>query len=671
VTADDEEALSRLVLASFVEESAEHAQALKTDALRLESSSGKDRAEILHVIFRTVHTIKGASRAAGVSTVESASHAMEDLLEQLRAHPDSVTPAHVTRILTFGDALEHVGPELARTGTLDGSIVERELLEIAGPTTTADGPASRAEPAAADDGSGGTIRLALGRVDALIALATELDESVARANDTSSENGAPSGASGAGVEARRMTRLSRALVTAVRDLRQLPFAAACLGLDRVAREAALTTGRDVAFVVAGTEIGFDREIVKALRETLIHLVRNAIDHGCEAPEERVRSGKTARATVRVEARVRASDLVVSVEDDGRGFDVGALRAASGSPAAVLTDDDAVQIAFSPGISTASVVTALSGRGVGLNIVRTRIEDLRGAVAVTFRKGEGTCIALTVPMRRSSVRAVTALAGTALVVVPTPAIERLVRVARSSLVVSGGRLVLPDARGPIPVGELAALLGEPSAPDGGPNVLLIVLASHGRTAAIAVNDVVEEREVAVTALPARLAGARLVSGVTVLGGGELALVLHTGELIEQTARATGGVRPTAAASRPRRRPTVLLVDDSLTTRTLERSILEGAGFTVLTASDGEEAWQLLASRPVDAVVSDVEMPNVDGLELTRRIRSAVRFRALPVLLVTGKASDEDRTLGLDAGANAYIVKRAFDQELLIATLRSLL
>lgn len=664
---DDEDALSRLVLASFVEESAEHAQALKVDALRLESAAGKERAEILHLLFRTVHTIKGASRAAGISAVESASHALEDLLEQLRANAGAVAPAHVTRLLTFGDALERVGPELARAGTLVGSPVERELAEVEGVADVDAPPSLRLEPALSDEAAGASIRLAIARVDALIALATELDASVTRAGATT-----PDGSEGH-LEAQRRSRLSRSLVQAIRDLRQLPFSAACLGLDRVARESALSTGRDVAFEVRGGEIGFDREIVKALREALIHLVRNAIDHGVEPPEERVRKGKTARATVRVEARVRTSDLVVSVEDDGRGFDVAALRAASGTSAGVSSDDAVVQAAFSPGVSTAPVVTALSGRGIGLDVVRTRVEDLRGAIAVWFRAGQGTRITLTVPMRRSSVRAISATAGTARVIVPTPAIERLLRVPKSRLALSGGRLVLPDPRGPIPVAELAVLLGEPPSKiaEGEGNVLLIVLASHGRTAAIAVTEMLEESELAVSALPPRLAGAKLVSGVAVLGAGGLALVLHTGELIEQAHRESGGLRPVVDPSALRRRPVVLLADDSLTTRTLERSILESAGFTVITASSGQEAWELLASREVDAVVSDVEMADGDGLELTRRIRADARFRALPVLLVTGRASDQDRALGLEAGANAYVVKRAFDQELLIATIRRLL
>ncbi|MDB4944680.1 MAG: CheA signal transduction histidine kinase [Labilithrix sp.] len=667
MTGDGEDALSRLVLASFVEESAEHARALKREALQLEGATGKARAELLHVLFRTIHTVKGASRAAGVMSVEGASHAMEDLLEQLRASPDTLTPSHVTRLLRFGDVLERVGPELARAGTLAGTDIERDLAELTAPDAAPETASIRSEPQSDESGA---IRLSLARVDALIALAADLEETVGRAVTSALEQAGRTAAQN--VDARRVGRLSHSMVSAIRELRQLPFSAAAVGLDRVVREAAVATGREVGIEVRGAEIGFDREIVRALREALIHLVRNAVDHGCEAPEERVRKGKKARATIRVEARVRSSDLVVSVEDDGRGFDVEALRRARGEQPGVASDDEIVQTAFVPGVSTAPVVTALSGRGIGLDIVRKRVEDLRGAIAVSFRAGQGTRIALTVPMRRSSVRAVTAVAGRSVVAVPTPAIERLLRVSRESLVISGGRLVVPDPRGPIPVADLAALLGEPPSGDAAAYVLLVVLSSHGRTAAIRVTELLEEREVAVTVLPARLAGARLVTGVTTTSDGRAALVMHTGELIEHATGTAGGLGAAAELATKRgARPTILLADDSVTTRTLERSILEAAGFTVLTAGDGAEAWELLQSRTVDAVVSDVEMPGLDGFELTSRIRGAARFNALPVLLVTGRASEADRRRGLDAGANAYIVKRAFDQELLVATLRRLL
>ena len=664
---EGEDALSKLVLASFVEESAEHAHALKRDALRLEAASGNDRAEVLHLLFRTVHTVKGASRAAGILAVESATHVMEDLLESLRAKPEILTTAHVSRILALGDALEHVGPQLARTGTLEGSDVERDLNELLGAPPSVRASLTAAEPT--EDASG-AIRLSLGRADALIALATALDDSIVRAVAAAAAANEDTTRTSLNFDRRRISRLSHSLVTAARDLRQMPFSAATLGLDRVAREAALATGRDVAFEVSGGEVGFDREIVRTVREALIHLVRNAIDHGCEPPEERVRNGKTARATVRVEARVRGSDLVVSVEDDGRGFDVEKLRAASRS-GSFITDEEAVQAAFIPGVTTSPVVTVLSGRGIGLDVVRKRVEDLRGAIAVSFRAGRGTKISLTVPMRRSSVRAVTALAGTSLVAIPTPAIERLLRVPREKLTLSGGRLVLPDPRGPIAVADLAVLLGEPPSPASSANVMLVLLASHGRTAALVVSDLMEEREVPVSALPSRLAGARLVSGITTPSSGRLALVMHTGELIEQANGVIGSLAPTKDAAAAKEKLHILLADDSLTTRTLERSILESAGFVVLTAGDGEEALELLSTRRVDAVVSDVEMPKVDGFELTARIRGTSRFNALPIILVTGRASEDDRKKGLEAGANAYIVKRAFDQELLIATLRRLL
>lgn len=462
----------------------------------------------------------------------------------------------------------------------------------------------------------------------------------------------------------------------VRQARMFPFSQACEGLERALRDLAQSAGKQAALVIDGGEIELGRLVLEGLRDPLLHLVRNAVDHGIESPADRAAAGKPSCGTITITATLPSSTARISIADDGRGLDVEALRAAARGHqlAAPETDRDAARLAFHPGLSTAQSVTELSGRGMGLDIVRHRIESLHGHVTLETAAGRGTRVILTVPVRVATMRVLLVEVAAQVYAVPVGSVQRLLRVRPADLRQVAGRAVLPTESAPVPVAALGDVLGvQPARRREAPaRVPLVVLESGDARAAVSVDALLDEEEVLMKGLGARLRRVRHVAAATILPSGRVALVLHVPDVVQSAiTRATPARAPVPAEPPARPRPRLLVVDDSVTTRTLERSLLEAAGYEVAVAADGSEAWRLLQHRGADLVVADVEMPRMDGFALCEAIRRSPRFRALPVVLVTALASDADRQRGLDAGADAYLVKSSFDQRQLLDTVARLL
>jgi two-component system chemotaxis sensor kinase CheA len=330
--------------------------------------------------------------------------------------------------------------------------------------------------------------------------------------------------------------------------------------------------------------------------------------------------------------------------------------------------------FVPGFSTARLITDISGRGVGLDVVKRAVEALRGSVDLSFRPGQGTRFSLVVPLTLTTLRGLLVEVQTQTFVLPGTAVLRLLRVGQEDLRTVGGVQTILLEGSAVPVAALWEVLGR--ARQGDPSagkVPIVVVRSQGYSLGLAVDALLEERDVVVKSLGPRLRGVRTVSGATVLPNGRLALILNAAELVNLARRRSSSasiVTSDATGSSVQKRE-ILLVDDSITTRTLERSILEAAGYVVRVAVDGQEAWRSLQEYGADLVVSDVEMPELDGFALTEAIRSSPRFRNLPVVLVTALASDADKARGLSVGASAYLVKSTFDQANLLETVAQLI
>jgi two-component system chemotaxis sensor kinase CheA len=462
----------------------------------------------------------------------------------------------------------------------------------------------------------------------------------------------------------------------IHRVRMLPFVQATEGLQRAVRDLARAQSKLVDLTIAGGETELDRAILDALRDPLLHIVRNAVDHGVESPAQRTAAGKSERAEIRVSASLQGEQVCVTVSDDGRGIDFEAVYAAarkrSGGPG-MVTENPRLLI-FEPGVSTAAVVSEVSGRGVGLDVVKTQVEALRGSVEVSSELGRGAQFQLLLPLTLTTQRVLFVRAGSEIYALPSTGVRSLRRAVPSELTFLDGREVLLLGAAPIPIVVLAELLGSPrSAQPASAKVPLVVIGQQDQALALAVDELLSEQEVVCKPLGKRIARVPLVSAATVLPTGQIALLLQPAQLVRaalgrQPAQRVALVGVTAQAPARKR---VLLVDDSATTRTLERSILEAAGYDVLVAVDGTNAYAILQEHTIDLVISDVEMPNMDGFALTEAIRSSRRLGALPVVLLTSLDSDADREHGMRSGANAYLAKSAFDQTHLLDTIRELL
>ena len=485
------------------------------------------------------------------------------------------------------------------------------------------------------------------------------------------------GAQRAAQESRTLGLLSTDLMDRGRTLRMRPFAEAVEALPRAVRDVAAATRKEAELRVEGTEIEADRVILEALRESLLHLVRNAVDHGIEPPDERARLGKPRQGSVVVRAGVRGDQLQVRVADDGRGLDTRAIRARLVSLGRDVPADDATvaQILFEGGFSTRREATEISGRGVGLDVVRATMARVRGSVDVSWNPGQGTTFTLLAPLTLATVRAMLVGVGSQIMAIPTGVVERLMRLDPSEVRQIDGQHVLPTPDGPVPLATMARLLGPPlpERPVEG-HLLVVLLAVGQRRAGVVVDALLAEEELVIRPLERLRQPIARLSGAALLPNGRVALVVNPGALVrwgamrEATAALQLSKAPAAPERRARRR--ILVVDDSLTTRTLEQSVLEAAGYEVLTAVDGADAWRVLQERGADLVVSDIEMPRMDGFALTESIRRS-RLGNLPVVLVTSLESPEHQARGLEVGADAYIVKSSFDQASLLDTIRQLL
>jgi len=468
-------------------------------------------------------------------------------------------------------------------------------------------------------------------------------------------------------EYRELTKVINRLQEVTERTRMVPVGTLEPILHRTVRDVARAAGKDVRWEVSGEDVEVDRGVLEELVSPLLHLVRNSVGHGVELPEVRLAAGKTTQAVVGLHAAQVGSKVVISISDDGGGINVAAVRAAAakaGIDVSALNEEESLHLIFRSGISTAKVVTEESGRGVGLDVVATAVAAIHGTVMVVNRPGLGAEFRIVVPITLTVVPCLIVSISGQSFALPLQGIVRMLE-AQHVQVVSGRRVAVVDGHA-IPVSDLAALLGLPSA-EQGPWVLL---GTQESSHAFQVETVLQKRDVVVRGLTGRLRDLKSVSGASIEPNGTILLVLDVSTLLARAA--SFSIAPEVdKPSAPAPQLSVMVVDDALMVRELQRSILERGGYSVRTATDGAEAMGMLAELPADLVVTDVEMPNLDGLQLIRNIRKHPRLANIPVLIVSSHGTDEDHQRGLDAGADAYIVKTSFDEVGLLSAVSRLL
>lgn len=716
----DGDELQQRLRSLFVEELDEHVDVLNRGILQLEQEMGEAPPEVVQQLFRAAHSLKGAAHSAGVDPVAVLCHRLEQLLAAIRDGRQAVDQDVIDMLFAAADAVAQARVPL-RDG-LEPAIADIEdhvarFDEAFGPQ--GERPFARSQPSAGSPGAVGraaqrpdpspadtiapddavpppevslgpaiapAVRVDAAKLDGLLAEAGEIliashrVQDIARSLATLTEGGSSEvsldALAMASREAERsLRRATESFTETTATARMLPFFEICTGLDRVVRDIARGGGKQATLVVEGGDVEVDRRVLSAIRDPLVHLVRNAVDHGIEPPDARRAAGKDAIGTVRVRCLLEGSTAQVAVSDDGAGIDVEAVKTAA--VRAGVRDPDAeaeLDAVFAPGVSTARSVTTISGRGVGLDAVRRKVEDLGGSVRVDSAPAEGTTIALTVPVMAATARVLLVKVAGEIVALALSSVERVLREQAGAVRVVESRAMLTVDGAPVPVARLDEAIGFEPLAEGAAELLAVLVSTGGGRAALAVDAVLEDTDVVVRPLPPRLANLAGVVGAAVLEDGRPALILNAASVARRAVESTRPHRLRVETSRHTggdHASHVVLAEDSVTTRVLERTILEAAGYRVTATVDGADAWRALQESGADAVVSDVDMPRMSGLELCKAIRRSGRFRDLPVVLVTSLASDEERARGMEAGADAYMVKSAFDQQALLAALERLL
>lgn len=691
----------------FVEEARDRLERLATCIPRLESdpqSAVEARREL--------HTLKGAGRMMRIAALGELCHAAEEVLHGTRS---GVAPL-LTRVVDELTALVETvsrGEEPA----LDAELV-RQLQTLAGdgpvsPTPpvpeanssvrvspsspssplSPSGPSSPAKPAAP---TGATdVRVDTAALDAVAERATQVRimaiagrqvtdriYDLARLAEEGLHEPSPKQVLAVlatmlrrvGVELeggqRRLIRAAEEQLETMLSLQLQPLRGFLLSFARHARELARSLRREVEVDLEGEETRLDRRIARELEEALVHLVRNAVDHGIESPEVREARGKPRAGRIRIKAEASGPKVRLVIADDGGGIDV--ARVIQKAVAAGLVDSgaaagmgkkEALRLLFAPGFSTRKQVSETSGRGVGLDVVANAVARVGGEVFVDTEPRHGTTFTVEVPVARRGESVMLLRVGQLKIALPSSVIRRATRLGAASVVERDGRTLATLAGRLIPFVPLARIYGQPVAED----QLLLEGVVSGQPLALAVDGVEGEQEVLVRPITRRAPTDRLLEGVALLASGEPVGVLSLSVLAQREyLRALPAARPQVATRRVR----VLLVDDSLVTREMERRLLEDAGFHVSAASDAEEALWLLAEESFDCVVTDIEMPRIDGFELTAQLRSMENFAQLPIVVVSTRDRPEDRLRGLKAGADAYLTKQGLDAGELVDLVRRL-
>jgi two-component system chemotaxis sensor kinase CheA len=688
-----------------------------------------DDQSAVDAIFREAHTMKGTAGMVGMMRVSHLAHRLEDLLTELRSGDRHSTPELTDTMLKVIDG---IGRLVAGTAQGEGGAadeVELEgLLPAPAPAPADVPPTAVVAPAPAPPAPAATPRAQDApvspqppttspppeisvvpadssvqpaspaphpphlapvmaeapthdrrRLDAVtlavpVARIDELNRLVGEASAAQLRVGQVLGLElrsdpDAVSEYRELTKVLNQLQEVSERTRMVPIGTLEPILHRTVRDAARHAGKSVRWAITGDDVEIDRGVLEQLAAPLQHLVRNSVGHGIELPARRLALGKPEEGVVKVHAAQVGSKVVISITDDGSGIDVARVRAAAaaeGVDVSNLDETESLRLILRSGVSTATEVTAESGRGVGLDVVSSAVTAVRGRLEIENHPGSGSEFRIVVPITLTIVPCLIVSVGEQSFALPMERITRMLG-PQPVHVMGERRLSMIDGQA-VPVTDLASLIGKAATCEGP----WVIIGSSPKQRAFCVDSVLQKRDVVVRGLTGRLRDLHVISGASVEPNGSILLVLDVVALLE---RADHFIEPVVAVAKTpettAKAPVVLVVDDSLMVRELQRSILERAGYDVRTANDGREALAMLAEDPPDLVVTDIEMPNLDGIALTVNIRSHPRLANIPVLIVTSRTSEEDHQRGLDAGADAIIVKTAFDEAGLLGAVSRLL
>lgn len=695
---------NRQLLNLFADELTDRCSEAEVLILELEASpEDARRSEIILNLFRLCHSMKGAASFVGVKPIEIVCHWLEDNFEAARSGGQLPTQ-FIENALEIIDAVSQTAQIILRGDDFHKGPISRFLK------TTPNGEEFKSPeieqtntelhngvpmPPIRTSDVDGSVRIPFNKLDELLYRSEELIITKLRLRDRTREiaelleagrqyriNNEP-GVSVVQVDdLNRFDRMVRTIASnlehdlkyletatdmlesEVRNVVMQPFSVVCGGLFRVVRDLGLGLEKKTKLVVIGEDTQIDRSILGGLHDALRHLVRNAMDHGIESPAARRALGKPSTGCITISAKVSGDRLKVTVKDDGAGLDPDRLRQRASELGLSIGEDerDAHLSVFNPGFSTARTITQVSGRGLGLDIVKSAVERMRGFIDVTSVKNEGTTFTLALPLSLTSTRAIIVTAGNKKFAIDAAAIRRIVDHDPTKVLHRGERSFYAYDHGNIPYLDLTRWMKVIRRTEG--KGFGIIMGTSEHETMICVENILSDHEILLRPLGHRLSGLRHYDGATILPSGEVVLVLNIASLLE-----TASAQSRVQIDHPRyHRKRILVADDSSSTRAVQKVLLEEDGYEVMLAADGSEAWDILGTHRIDAVVADVDMPNMDGFALTRCIRTSPRHRNLPVILVSARSRDSDIEEGLNAGANTYLTKSTFEHKKLLSELR---
>ncbi|SEQ31198.1 hybrid sensor histidine kinase/response regulator [Giesbergeria anulus] len=716
----------RKFITRFVEEARDHIRQLSEGIAQL--GNGGASHDTINALFRSAHTIKGSARMLKLLPITETAFQVEEVLGKLRDTSLTYTPTLGPLLQQAIDQLATLVDVLAGTGdpgslpAVDAALVAALMQASTGvgpatttpqPTASTDNaeqsapPAPTPAPAAVEPrlSTTDTVRVRLTKLDELIKLMGEVVSSHVRLQQRQAdlralEHAAAQHDAGLAQQLRRFAQALRddvqsqaMLINELHDktlaMRMLPLAIVFEPAAHLVRDLGRSVGKQIDCTVRGADIELDRQMIDQLTDPFIHLIRNAVDHGIEPPELRAARGKPTVGTLTLSACQDGNWVLLEVSDDGGGIALDQVRDKAikkgfitPEKAAALSDRGLIDLIFLPGLSTNHIITDLSGRGVGMDVVKECVlNELHGIISVDTRAGVGTTFSLRLPLSLAMMRMLLVEVQGLPFAINAQYVGELLRLPTEALMLVAGRQAVIIRNEFVPVVRLAELLAIPPKRTPSPrqgsttdaNLLMLVLRVDNQALAVCVDALLDEHDMVIKALPAHLKHLPLLSGMVLTGHNELASVLHAPALLDAARQARGESVRAEATHHQGDVSTyhVLVVDDSLNTREIERDVLQAYGYQVTLAEDGLDGLNKALANDFDAVLTDVEMPHMDGFTLTARLRQETKYQTKPIIIITSREKDEDKRRGIQVGADAYIVKGDFDRSNLVDTLKSLL
>ena len=764
---NDKEEFLRRLMEAFRQEAAERMESLSSGLLELEKAPPDRKAEIVEVIFREAHSLKGAARSVNLTAAEEIFHSLENVFAALKRNeietppeffdavhaivdatrdllntpsPDKKTVEAILRQITdlqAGKYARRVKPEAAPV--LDKKKLMSQLADIRQkrqktgeskiPEKAPEEPVVQKPPAAP---TAETLRISIAKLEALLRQAEEfisfkltehyryaalldlsddmtalekgLGKSCGAVKRSQKENTGSPGISSATATYDMVTEELKSLKVKLSDLSKsvksdlylhslmvddlireaqkvlmLPAATVLNIFPKMVRDLSRDKGKEIEITITGEEIEIDKRILEEIKNPLIHIVRNSIDHGIEKPDDRVRKGKSKTGQINISVLQETGGKVeIVITDDGAGINIEKVKKTAlkngvitQKQAEELSDEEAQMLIFQSSLSTSQIVTDVSGRGLGMSIVQESIQKLGGRLSLQSQPGKGTIFRFLLPVSMATSHGLLTETSGQKFLIPLLNVEKVDRIHKDDIKTVENRETIEYFDQAVPLVHLSDVLElrRTEKKETSEFISVLILALAEKRIAFCVDKVLYVQEALVKSLGRQLVRVRNIAGATILGSGELIPILNVADLMQSAVNISAqSIISPAGEEKETEHKKVLVVEDSFTSRTLLKNILETAGYIVKTAIDGVDALALLKTEEFDLVVSDVDMPRMDGFTLTSKIRSDPKLAEKPLILVTALDKREDRERGIDVGANAYIIKSSFDQSNLLETVQ---